>query len=138
LGLAVNNDIFRLELLVQCIYVIRFETYMRRANIAGLVTDQRLSRGSIFNQLQEARSDAEIDKVLFGSRTAGFDRCRCRKNGLWGGREMRSDDIDLLLKVKGLESRLINTIYKTGDDDQLVYSTSCNSAEDKLADLEKR
>jgi hypothetical protein len=44
------------------------------------------------------------------------------------GRNTRLDDIDLQLKVKGLENHLIKTIYRTRGDDQLVYSTSCNTA----------
>ena len=48
-------------------------------------------------------------------------------------REIRLDDIDLQLKAKGLESRLVKTIYKIGDDDQLVYSTSCNNTTTVIA-----
>lgn len=48
-------------------------------------------------------------------------------------RQIRLDDIDLQLKVKGLENPLIKTIYRTGNKDQLVYSTSCNSTTTTIA-----
>ena len=48
-------------------------------------------------------------------------------------RRVRLDDIDLQLKVKGLQNRLIKTIYKTGDKNQLIYSTSCSSTTTVIA-----
>ncbi|CAB1059852.1 hypothetical protein D1BOALGB6SA_4617 [Olavius sp. associated proteobacterium Delta 1] len=48
-------------------------------------------------------------------------------------RKARLDDIDLQLKVRGLESPIIKNIYRTGDKNQPVYSTSCNSSTTVIA-----
>ena len=42
-------------------------------------------------------------------------------------RTIRLDDIDLQIKIKGLEDPVIKTIYRTRETNQLVYSTSCSS-----------
>jgi tRNA A37 threonylcarbamoyladenosine dehydratase len=41
-------------------------------------------------------------------------------------RKIRIDDIDLQLKIKGLKNRIIKNIYRKKEDNQIVYSTSCN------------
>ena len=41
-------------------------------------------------------------------------------------RKIRLDDIDLQLKIKGLENCPMKNIYRTQDDNQIIYSTSCN------------
>jgi len=48
-------------------------------------------------------------------------------------RNIRLDDIDLQLKTKGLENPLIRNIYRTRENDQLIYSTSCNSTTSVIA-----
>ncbi|MCK4816684.1 ThiF family adenylyltransferase, partial [bacterium] len=42
-------------------------------------------------------------------------------------RTIRLDDIDLQIKIRGLEDPIIKTIYRTRETNQLVYSTSCSS-----------
>ncbi len=42
-------------------------------------------------------------------------------------RTIRLDDIDLQIKIKGLDDPVIKTIYRTRETNQLVYSTSCSS-----------
>ncbi|MDO9528118.1 MAG: ThiF family adenylyltransferase [Syntrophales bacterium] len=42
-------------------------------------------------------------------------------------RNIRLDDIDLQLKIKGLDHENINNIYRTREENQLIYSTSCSS-----------
>ena len=48
-------------------------------------------------------------------------------------RKARLDDIDLQLKIRGLENPIIKSIYRTGDKNPLVYSTSCNSTTTVIA-----
>ncbi|MFX0203770.1 MAG: Mov34/MPN/PAD-1 family protein, partial [Candidatus Hodarchaeota archaeon] len=42
-------------------------------------------------------------------------------------RSIRLDDLDLQLKIQGLENPIIRSIYRTSDRNPLVYSTSCAS-----------
>jgi len=48
-------------------------------------------------------------------------------------RTIRLDDIDLQIKIRGLEDPIIKTIYRTRETNQLVYATSCSSQTSVMA-----
>jgi len=48
-------------------------------------------------------------------------------------RTIRLDDIDLQIKIRGLEDPIITTIYRTRETNQLVYATSCSSQTSVMA-----
>jgi len=48
-------------------------------------------------------------------------------------RTIRLDDIDLQIKIRGLEDPISKTIYRTRETNQLVYATSCSSQTSVMA-----